>query len=90
MSRILTILFLTLLIGATLPFKVQAASAPGPAAEQIRSALVQAQLALTDETAQAQSLLATAQLSYEQALAPTLRSTDPAVDQQVQRGLADL
>ncbi|MCE7986809.1 MAG: iron permease [Caldilinea sp. CFX5] len=58
--------------------------APAQAAETLRTALVQAQLAITSEPATAAEQLAQAVTTYQAAWAQPLRQSAPAVDQQIQ------
>lgn len=70
--------FLLALVIALLPWSAMAAEpSPAQASESVRSLLVQAQLILTNDPAQAQSLLNQAQALYDQALAKDLTNLAP-------------
>ncbi len=60
---------------------------PGQAAETVRAALVQAQLAMSDDPQAAAVHLTTAQMVYAEALAATLRRDAPAADARIRVGL---
>lgn len=88
-SRVL----LTVLCGllAVVPGRASLAAAvpPATAAEAVRSSLLQAQLAMTDDRAAAQAAWQTASENYTSHLRATLGQTAPAADERVQTGLAD-
>lgn len=67
----------------------QAQDAPGQAAETLRSLLVQAQLAMSDDPAAAGEMVQTAAVLYQDALAPTLSAAAPQAAQRAAAGLAE-
>lgn len=82
-------LLLVLLIDIGQPIAVMAAAITAAgAAESLRSALVQAQLALATDPAGSASLLAAAEATYQATLAPGLDAFDPASAERVQAGFA--
>jgi nucleoside diphosphate kinase len=62
---------------------------PGQLAEQIRSDLTRAQLALSDDAAEAGRLLAEAEGRYSSALALAMAPLAPAADESARKGFAD-
>ncbi len=70
--------------GAALAQADQNGVAPAQAAETVRTALVQAQLALTSEPTTAAEQLAQAATTYQTTWTQPLRQSAPAIDQQIQ------
>lgn len=69
---------------------VAAIISPGQATEQLRSALIQAQLALGSDPPQAQTGVDGAERIYKSNLAAMLAATDPALAERIQQGFVDL
>ncbi|CAN5856977.1 FTR1 family protein [soil metagenome] len=81
---------LTFFVAFCPPARVFALDAsPAQSAEIIRTALVQAQIALTDDLTTAQKQLETARTAYVEHLATTVRSTSAQTDARVMTGLAN-
>ncbi|MCX6049026.1 MAG: iron permease, partial [Chloroflexi bacterium] len=82
-------LLLILFMAFCPPARVFALEAsPAQSAEIVRTALVQAQIALTDDLATAQKQLETARAAYIDHLATTVHATSAPADAQVMAGLA--
>lgn len=82
-------LCLALLLQITLPAAALAVS-PAASAEQIRAALVLAQLNLGSKPASAQTAVTQASAAYQQSLAPTISVAAPAADQRARAAFAAL
>jgi high-affinity iron transporter len=85
-SWIILVLSAVLLIGAPQLHAQQ--PVPAQAAETVRAALVQAQLAMADDPQSAAAHLTTAQTVYAEALAAPLRRDAAAADARIRAGLA--
>lgn len=88
-SRVLLYVIVGLLAVAAGRPSLAAAVPPATAAETMRSALLQAQLAMADDSSAAQTAWQTAADDYAAHLAETLGRTAPAADERVRAGLAD-
>ncbi|MBI1878137.1 MAG: hypothetical protein HYR94_07910 [Chloroflexi bacterium] len=85
----LTQALLTLMLLLTIPAYAQAeTSSPAQAAETLRTDLLQAQLALTNDPAEAQQFVVGAKALYQDALADRLAEAVPEAHQRIQAGFA--
>ena len=88
-ARLSLLLTLTAAVATAWPAPVHAQQTPGQAAESLRSLLVQAQLAWSDDPATAGRTVAQAEALYREALAPALAAAAPEAAARVEAGLAD-
>jgi high-affinity iron transporter len=79
---------LALLVNLPINLWAQEPASPAAAAETVRSALVQAQLALTTNQAEAETLLAQATAAYEVTIGPAFAAQAATLDQRIRTGLA--